>query len=69
MAKVQLKSDNINPYERLFSIFRQFDRNGLHSAIDHLGKKGSMKSAFSMVTSSPQYLAAFCVTATSSRTV
>lgn len=30
MAKIQLKSDNINPFGGLFSIFKQFDRSGLY---------------------------------------
>ena len=48
MAKLQIKSDTINPFGGLFSIFRQFDRSGLRSVIDrHLGKRGSTKSAFS----------------------
>ena len=48
MAKVQIKSDTINPFGGLFSIFRQFDRSGLRSVIDnHLGKRGSTKAAFS----------------------
>lgn len=29
MAKIQLKSDNINPFRGLFSIFKQFDCSGL----------------------------------------
>ncbi len=42
MAKIQLKSDNINPFGGLFSIFNQFDRSGIRSVIDgHLGKRGS----------------------------
>ncbi len=42
MAKIQLKSDNVNPFEGLFSIFNQFDRSGIRSVIDgHLGKRGS----------------------------
>ena len=48
MAKVQIKSETINPFGGLFSIFRQFDRNGLRSVIDnHLGKRGTTKAAFS----------------------
>ena len=48
MAKLQIKSDNINPFGGLFSIFKQFDRSGLRSVIDkHLGKRGSTKAAFS----------------------
>ena len=47
MAKIQLKSDNINPFGGLFPIFRQFNRSGLRSVIDkHLGKRGSTKAAF-----------------------
>lgn len=34
MAKIQLKSDNINPFGGLFSIFKQFDRSGLRRTID-----------------------------------
>lgn len=48
MAKIQLKSDNINPFGGLFSIFKQFDRSGLRQTIDDaLGKRGSTKAAFS----------------------
>ena len=48
MAKLQIKSDTINPFGGLFSIFRQFDRSGLRSVIDnHLGKRGTTKAAFS----------------------
>ncbi|HBH08938.1 MAG TPA: IS1380 family transposase, partial [Rikenellaceae bacterium] len=47
MAKIQLKSDNINPFGGLFSIFRMFDRSGLRSVIDgHLGRRGRTKAAF-----------------------
>lgn len=47
MAKIQLKSDNINPFGGLFSIFNQFDRSGIRSVIDgHLGKRGSTSAAF-----------------------
>lgn len=47
MAKIQLKSDNINPFGGLFSIFKQFTSSGLRSVIDdHLGKRGSTKAAF-----------------------
>ena len=42
MAKIQLKSDNINPFGGLFSIFNQFDRSGLRQVIDgHLGRRGA----------------------------
>ena len=48
MAKVQLKSDTINPFGGLFPIFRQFDHSGIRSAIDaHLGKRGKTKAAYS----------------------
>ncbi len=41
MAKIQLKSDNINPFGGLFSILNQFDRSGLRQVIDeHLGRRG-----------------------------
>lgn len=47
MAKIQIKTDNINPFGGLFSIFKQFDRSGLRSVIDsHLGKRGVTKAAF-----------------------
>ena len=47
MAKIQLKSDNINPFGGLFSIFSMFNRSGLRSVIDgHLGKRGATKAAF-----------------------
>ena len=42
MAKIQLKSDNINPFGGLFSNFKQFDRSGLRLTIDSaLGKRGT----------------------------
>ena len=48
MAKIQLKSDSINPFGGLFSIFKQFDRSGLRQTIDSaLGKRGTNKAAFS----------------------
>ena len=41
MAKIQLKSDNINPFGGLFSILNIFNRSGLRSVIDrHLGRRG-----------------------------
>ena len=47
MAKIQLKSDNINPFGGLFSIFSMFNRSGLRSVIDgHLGRRGWAKAAF-----------------------
>ena len=47
MAKLQIKSDNINPYGGLFSIFDIFDRSGLRSVIDkELGSRGTTKAAF-----------------------
>lgn len=48
MAKIQLKSNNINPFgELFFSIFNQFDRSDLRPVIDaHLGKRGATKAAF-----------------------
>ena len=48
MAKIQLKSDNINPFGGLFSILKQFDRSGLRRTIDStLGKRGATRAAFS----------------------
>ena len=48
MAKVQIKSDTINPFGGLFLIFNQFNRSGVRSVIDkHLGKRGLTKAAFS----------------------
>ena len=48
MAKIQLKSDNINPFGGLFSIFKQFDRSGLRRTIDStLGHRGTTRAAFS----------------------
>ena len=48
MAKIQLKSDNINPFGGLFSIFKQFDRSGLRQTIDStLGRRGATQAAFS----------------------
>ena len=47
MAKIQLKSDSINPFGGLFSIFSMFNRSGLRSVIDgHLGRRGRTKAAF-----------------------
>ena len=47
MAKLQIKSESINPYGGLFSIFKQFDRSGLRSVIDaELGRRGSTRAAF-----------------------
>ena len=47
MAKLQIKSDIINPHGRLYSIFRLLDRCGLRSVIDiDLGKCGKTKAAF-----------------------
>ena len=47
MAKIQLKSDNINPFGGLFSILNQFDRSGLRPVIDrHLGQRGMTNAAF-----------------------
>ena len=41
MAKIQLKSDNINPFGGLFSILYIFNRSGLRSVIDRpLGRRG-----------------------------
>ena len=41
MAKIQLKTDNINPFGGFFSIFKQFDNCGLRRTIDStLGKRG-----------------------------
>ena len=41
MAKIQLKSDNINPFGGLFSILNIFNRGGLRSVIDQpLGRRG-----------------------------
>lgn len=48
MAKVQLKSDNINPFGGLFSISSLFDRSGIRKVVDStLGRRGSTKAAFS----------------------
>ena len=48
MAKLQLKSDNINSFGGLFTIFKQFDRSGLRQTIDSaLGKRGTTNAAFS----------------------
>lgn len=47
MTNIQLKSDNINPFGELFSIFNQFDRSDLRQVIDeHLGRRGATKAAF-----------------------
>lgn len=47
MAKIQLKSDNINPFGGLFSILNIFNRCGLRAVIDqHLGQRGMTKAAF-----------------------
>lgn len=47
MAKIQLKSDNINPFGGLFSILDIFNRSGLQSVIDrHLGRRGMVRAAF-----------------------
>ena len=47
IAKIQLKSDNINPFWRLFSIFSMFNRSGLRSVIDrHLERRGTTKATF-----------------------
>lgn len=47
MAKIQLKSDNINPFGGLFSILDIFNRSGLQSVIDrHLGRRGMTRAAF-----------------------
>lgn len=48
MAKIQLKSDNINPFGGLFSILNIFNRGGLRSVIDRpLGRRGMTKASFS----------------------
>ena len=50
MAKIQLKSDNINPFGGLFSILNIFNRSGLRSVVDrHLGRRGMTKAAFTSV--------------------
>lgn len=47
MAKLQIKSDNINPFGGLFSIIKQFGHCGLRKTIDDaLGRRGSTKAAF-----------------------
>ena len=47
MAKIQLKSDNINPFGGLFSILNIFNRSGLRSVIDqHLGRRDMTKADF-----------------------
>lgn len=41
MAKIQLKSGDINPFGGLFSILNIFNRSGLRAVIDqHLGWRG-----------------------------
>ena len=55
MAKIQLKSDNINPFGGLFSILNIFNRSGLRSVIDqHLGWRGMTKQLSLMATYSRQ---------------
>lgn len=45
MAKIQLKSDNINPFGGLFSILNIFNRGGLRSVIDQpLGRRGGHRN-------------------------
>lgn len=47
MAKIQLKSDNINPFGGLFSILNIFNRSGLRSVVDrHRGRRGMARAAF-----------------------
>lgn len=47
MARIQLKSDNINPFGGLFSILNIFNRSGLRSVIDqNLGRRDMTKAAF-----------------------
>ena len=56
MAKIQLKSDNINPFGGLFSILDIFNRSGLQSVVDrHLGRCGMARAAF---THGHQFIAA-----------
>ena len=46
MAKIQLKSDNINPFGGLFPILKQFDRSGLRRTIGStLGKRGATRTS------------------------
>ena len=40
MAKIQLKSHNINPFGGLFPIFKQFDRRDQRQTIDSALGKG-----------------------------
>ncbi len=50
MAKIQLKSDKINPLVGLFPIFSHSDRSGIRSVIDgHLGKRSSTMAAFTNI--------------------
>ena len=43
MAKLQTKSDNINPFGGLFSIFKTFDKSGVRNVIDRtLGPRGTL---------------------------
>ena len=43
MAKLQTKSDNINPFGGLFSIFKTLDNSGVRSVIDRtLGPSGTL---------------------------
>ena len=45
MAKIQLKSANINPFGGLFSILNIFNRGGLRSVIDRpLGRRGGPRN-------------------------
>ena len=60
MAKIQLKSDNINPFGGLFSILNIFNRSGLRSVVDrHRGRRGMTRAAFThghQSSSSPKRL-------------
>jgi len=48
MAKVQLKSDNINPFGGIISILDIFKSSGIRQLIDtQLGKRGKTDRAFS----------------------
>lgn len=48
MAKVQLKSDNINPFGGIFPVLEIFKSSGIRQLIDsQLGKRGKTDAAFS----------------------
>ena len=48
MAKIHLKSDNINPFGGLYSIFNQFNRSSVRETVDSfLGRRSLDPKAFS----------------------